>query len=53
MKRLEKEQGHLKQKSEKDIDFLRKGKSKQWEDFLSDEQKEIMEDNYGDLMKRL
>lgn len=53
MKKLEKEQRHLKQESEKDIDFLRKGKSKQWEDFLSDEQKKIMKDTYGDLMEKL
>lgn len=53
MKRLEKKQGHLQAESEKDIDFIRKGKSRQWENFLTEEQKEIMMDKFGDIMEEL
>ena len=53
MKRLEKEQGHLNQQTVKDIDFIRKGKSKQWEDFLSDNQKETINNEFFDILDLL
>jgi len=53
MKKLEKKQNYLRYKSKKDIDFIRKGKSKQWKDFLSDKQKSLMLEDFGGIMERL
>ena len=54
MRKLEDAQGWVwDDRAEKDIKFMRKGKSRQWEDELTERQVKKVESRFGDLMQRL
>lgn len=55
MKKLEEKQGWIDEKEakRKNIKFMRKGTSRQWEDFLTKRQQEKMEDSFEEIMRKL
>jgi len=53
MKRLEHKQGYLKSESKRNIPFMRKGKSKQWQVFLSNDQQNIFYNKFKGILDTL